>query len=110
MCNHLEAVPPGSCSLCKNHRFRQTRSSRRDESTETVRTLRTERDELYRKRKRADPERPRARRCCMARVSPAAPCRTDRQGASIQSLRQETDAELDRQFRGDRCKLHILKG
>src|SRR5713226_7210478 len=91
MYSHLEAAPRGSDSLCENHRLRQTRSSRRGESTETVRTLRTERDELCRKRKRADPEHRRATRCCMAQVSPAAPP-MDRHGASIQPLRQETDA------------------
>src|SRR6266851_4308153 len=92
MYSHLEAVRRDIDSLCENHRLRQTHSSLRGESTETVRTPRTERDELYRKRKRADPERRRATRCCMAQVSPAAPCPTDRQGASIRSLRQETDA------------------
>src|SRR5712664_234057 len=92
MYSHFEAVPRDIDSLCENHRLRQTRSPRRGESTETVRTLRTERDELYRKRKRADPGRRRAMRCCMAQVSQAAPCPRDRRGASIQSLRQETDA------------------
>src|SRR5216684_1072053 len=92
MYSHLEAVPRGIDSLCENRRLRQTHSSRRGESTETVRTLRRERDELCRRQKRADPGRRRATRCCMAQVSRAAPCPTDRRGASIQRLRQETDA------------------
>src|SRR6267142_5812867 len=92
MCSHLEAVPPSSDSLCENRRLRRKHSSPRGESTETVRTLRTERDELCRRQKHADLERRKATRCCMAQVSRAAPCPTDRQGASTQPLRQETDA------------------
>src|SRR6267143_2653332 len=92
MYSYLEAVPPGIDSLCESHRLRRKHSSPRGESAETVRTLRTERDELYRRQKRAAPECRRATRCCMVRVSQAAPCPTDRQGASIQSRRQGTDA------------------
>src|SRR6267143_2448161 len=92
MYSYLEAVPPGIDSLCESHRLHRKHSSPRGESTETVRTLRTERDDLGHRQKCADPGRRKAMRCSMARAFPVGPCPMGRRGASIQWLRQETDA------------------